>query len=188
LGIIFQEQGAYFLVALPALSIGVAAVIEQLAVWSERSLGRLGPAAMALMIAYAFLAMGHDNYRNQPNLADFDDTEWLQAFGEYTQGRGVFLAQDTPHQKYVSAHLGLQSEDLRFFIMLPPEELQVYMDLYRPWSRNAADNGDPLYIAEQVFDLAPTIPVLQTTLDFLAEEFTFTHIDLGGGFGVWKGE
>lgn len=188
LGIDAHEHGAYFLVALPALTIGATAILEQLAVWAERSFGKRGPLVTSLLVAYAFASMGHDNYRNQPKLESFEDRSWLEAFGSFADGRGVFLAQDIQHQLAVRSHLGLQSENLRFYIALPEAELMEYMRVYRTWAREAADHGDPLYISEAVFDLAPSLPVLQLALDYLAKEFDFEHIYLGEGYGIWRGE
>ena len=187
LGIDAHEHGAYFLVALPALSIGVAAILEQLAVWSTPTFGKRGPLVTTLLIGYAFASMHHNNYREELALDDFAEREWLDALGAFTNGRGIFLAQDLEHQTAVTNHLGLQSDNLRYFILLPEEEQMELMKVYRAWARLAADHGEPLYIPEAVFALAPSQPTLQATLDYLSEEFHFEHVALGGGYGIWQG-
>ncbi len=176
LGPDFHERGAYFLVALPPLALGVACLAAR---------GR----GLALLAALAILAQGGlavSEVRAWDRPPPPEAEEWLAGLKLLSGGRGVLLAEDAQQQDWARRYLGMPTDNLRLFLVLPEAELLAFAHTFTDWARAMANDGEPLWLPSRVLDLAPEIPPLQRATEVLEESFRFQAVT-ARGFQGYKG-
>jgi len=172
----FTERGAYFIVALPALALGTAALATR-----SRALAAL---IVVGIFAQARLAIHEIRAWDEP--APEEARAWLDGLAAVSGGRGILLAEDAQQQDWARRYLGMPTDNLRLFLPLPESELRAFAQNFATYSKRRASLGEPLFLPARVLELAPEIPPLGIAVDILSQEIEFSPVE-APGFRGYKG-
>lgn len=170
----FHEGGAYFLVALPALTFGL--------VLGARALGPSVPALLLVAAANASLTAGRIADANAP--APLDQQKFLAGLAAVTDGRGLYLARTQAEADLVERHLGIPTENLRYFVVLPPAERAFFVAKIGAWGRALVERGEPLFLHADALAEAARRPSLAEALTELSRGATEVPVEAPGFRGV----
>jgi len=170
----FHENGAYFMVALPALAFGLAL--------GARALGPSVPALLLVAVANASLTAGRMAEAKAP--APQDQQAFLAGLAEVTAGRGLYLARTQAEADLVERHLGIPTENLRYFVVLPPEERAFFLAKIGAWGRALVERGEPVFLHEDALIEAERRPALAEALSELSRDAEQVPVAATGFRGV----
>lgn len=153
----FYEHGAYFLVALPALVTG--------AVFGARTLAPPlpVPTLVAVAVANGALAAGLVASEAPPVPAAY--APLLEGLDAVSERRGLYLARSKPEADVVERELGIPTENLRYFLMMPEEQRALFAERIAAWGAALTARGEPLYLHAEVLELAQSMPRLAAALE-----------------------